>query len=189
LFDLENEGLNEGSAVRSALCQEADALPSFHQVPLAALGAPAVGIIAEFFFGYSIDDLTPGTEPMPPAEAAANARALSNGIFVVIAVPFVVCAAIYSLLYRTYPRDRARALQAQEVAMVRDPSFVVLENNVSEVGDSDAHTEMDDIPGRAGKGAKRAETEEETLLGGDERRGSKRAEFLERTRLRLDTVV
>lgn len=117
------------------------------QVPLAALGAPVVGIIAESIFGYDASGAGKKDTPMPPAERAANARALGNGIFVVVAIPFVVCAAIYSLLYRAYPRDRARALQAQEVAMVRDPSFVGLPCSGLEAGEVDSDTEMGDLAG------------------------------------------
>lgn len=129
-----------------------------------------MGIIAEVFFGYNISDEQPGAPPLSPAQRAANARALGNGIFVVVAIPFAVCAAIYSLLYGTYPADRARAQHAQELAMVRDPSFVGLPSSGGDPPEGDPDTELGEFSGGGEERAtaRAGDREKEKLLRNSE---------------------
>ncbi|GAQ77780.1 major facilitator superfamily protein [Klebsormidium nitens] len=69
---------------------------------LSALAAPLVGVLAEVMYGYKFDVLK-ASEP-----SAANARALSNGLFACMAPSFGICAATYGLLYATYHKDKDR---------------------------------------------------------------------------------
>lgn len=69
---------------------------------ISALAAPLVGVLAEVMYGYKFDVLK-ASEP-----SAANARALSNGLFACMAPSFGICAATYGLLYRTYHKDKDR---------------------------------------------------------------------------------
>eukprot|EP00850_Spirogloea_muscicola_P000242 SM000001S04644 [mRNA] locus=s1:1445245:1447346:- [translate_table: standard] len=75
---------------------------------VAALAAPAVGILAERVFGYRADMVVP--EEGSPQEA----RALSRGLFSCMAVPFGLCCLLFSTLYYTYSRDRNRASEGKK---------------------------------------------------------------------------
>lgn len=68
---------------------------------LAAAGAPLVGILAQKMFDY-----TPESGGFTPD--LHNAKAIAQGIFWLIACPFLVCLLLINLLYCTYPRDRNR---------------------------------------------------------------------------------
>lgn len=65
---------------------------------LAAFAPPTVGYLAENWFGYSNQGKTVSDHD--------KALALSQGLFVTIAIPFVICCLVYSLLYKTYPKDK-----------------------------------------------------------------------------------
>jgi hypothetical protein len=69
---------------------------------ISALAAPLVGVMAEVLYGYKFDVLK-ASEP-----SASNARALSRGLFACMAPSFAICAATYSLIYRTYHKDKER---------------------------------------------------------------------------------
>jgi hypothetical protein len=58
--------------------------------------------MAEVLYGYKFDVLK-ASEP-----SASNAQALSRGLFACMAPSFAVCAATYSLIYRTYHKDKDR---------------------------------------------------------------------------------
>ncbi|KAL3693817.1 hypothetical protein R1sor_007468 [Riccia sorocarpa] len=68
---------------------------------ISALGTPLVGILAERLFGFST-----ASAFRPDAK---NARALAEGVFCLVAVPFSLCLVVISILYWTYPKDRDRA--------------------------------------------------------------------------------
>lgn len=79
-----------------------------------AIAAPMVGLLAENVFGYRAD------QAIPESGSVTEARALSRGLFSVMAVPFGLCCFCYTFLYGTYKRDREHA-QAQ--ARRHHPSF------------------------------------------------------------------
>lgn len=79
---------------------------------VAAAGAPLVGLLAERAFGYS-GGAAVGDNP---AENLAKARSLGSALLIFSAVPWTLCAAFFSGLHWTYPRDRERAAAlAQEM--------------------------------------------------------------------------
>jgi len=98
---------------------------------ISALGAPLVGIAAQSLFGFTGTAATagcggggpggggaapPGAEPTPgPLPAAGDldkAEALGNALLLFTAVPWALCAVLYSGLHWTYPGDRRRAAEA-----------------------------------------------------------------------------
>ncbi|KAL2633928.1 hypothetical protein R1flu_005407 [Riccia fluitans] len=68
---------------------------------ISALGTPLVGVLAERIFGFST-----ASAFRPDAK---NARALAQGVFCLVAVPFSLCLFVISILYWTYPKDRDKA--------------------------------------------------------------------------------
>ncbi|KQJ90039.1 uncharacterized protein LOC100830548 isoform X2 [Brachypodium distachyon] len=71
---------------------------------LSSFAPPLVGILAQHVYGYRPDNK--GRSVRLDRE---NATSLAKALYTAIAIPFMVCAAIYSFLYCTYPRDRDRA--------------------------------------------------------------------------------
>ena len=70
----------------------------------AVAGAPAVGWMAETFYGYKMP--AGGADAVASAaEAAANADALSRALLVCTLVPWALCFCCYSLLHFTLPSD------------------------------------------------------------------------------------
>ncbi|CAM6083823.1 unnamed protein product [Calypogeia fissa] len=65
-----------------------------------AMAAPMVGLLAENVFGYRADQV------ILESGSVTEARALSRGLFTVMAVPFGLCCFCYTFLYGTYKRDR-----------------------------------------------------------------------------------
>ncbi|KAL6846061.1 hypothetical protein ACP4OV_023509 [Aristida adscensionis] len=81
---------------------------SFESV-LASFAPPVVGFLAEHVYGYN--PISNGAEAgaVNVGRDRSNASALGKALYTAIAIPMALCCFIYSLLYRTYPRDRERA--------------------------------------------------------------------------------
>uniref|UniRef100_A0A804QBZ7 Major facilitator superfamily (MFS) profile domain-containing protein n=1 Tax=Zea mays TaxID=4577 RepID=A0A804QBZ7_MAIZE len=76
---------------------------SFESV-LSSFAPPIVGLLAERVYGYRPNDKGESVE-----QDRENAASLAKALYTSIAIPFIVCTAIYSFLYCSYPRDRERA--------------------------------------------------------------------------------
>lgn len=76
---------------------------------LSALAAPAVGYIAEQWYGYRADMV------IPPEGSPREARAIGQGLFLCMAIPWGLCALSYGTLYHTYSKDRSRAAAREDV--------------------------------------------------------------------------
>ncbi|BFI21239.1 hypothetical protein MPTK1_8g00800 [Marchantia polymorpha subsp. ruderalis] len=82
---------------------------------VAAFGPPLAGILSERIYGFV---------PIPKGTSHSvgetidrqNASALGKAIFTSMGLPFAICCMIYSLLYRTYPRDRDEVRAAKYLA-------------------------------------------------------------------------
>ncbi|KAF9623784.1 hypothetical protein IFM89_005291 [Coptis chinensis] len=80
---------------------------SFESI-LASFAPPVVGILSQHLYGY---------KPVPRGSSQTveietdreNAASLAKALYTAIAIPMTICCFIYSFLYCTYPRDRARA--------------------------------------------------------------------------------
>ncbi|KAJ0024947.1 hypothetical protein Pint_08329 [Pistacia integerrima] len=80
---------------------------SFESI-LSSFAPPVVGILAQHVYGY---------KPVPEGSTASeeiatdreNAASLAKALYTSIGIPMALCCLIYSYLYSTYPRDRARA--------------------------------------------------------------------------------
>lgn len=79
---------------------------SFESV-LASFAPPVVGFLAEHVYGYN--PISYGAGASSVGRDKSNAGALAKALYTAIAIPMLLCCFIYSLLYRTYPRDRERA--------------------------------------------------------------------------------
>ncbi|CAD6343842.1 unnamed protein product [Miscanthus lutarioriparius] len=79
---------------------------SFESV-LASFAPPVVGFLAEHVYGYN--PIFYGAADDNVGRDKSNADALAKALYTSIAIPMLLCCFIYSLLYRTYPRDRERA--------------------------------------------------------------------------------
>ncbi|KAK3133199.1 hypothetical protein QOZ80_6AG0533640 [Eleusine coracana subsp. coracana] len=71
---------------------------------LSSFASPLVGKLAQRVYGYEPED-----EGKSVQLDRRNAESLARALYVAIAIPFVICASIYSFLYCSYPRDRERA--------------------------------------------------------------------------------
>jgi hypothetical protein len=71
---------------------------------LSSFAPPIVGLLAERVYGYRPNDKGESVE-----QDRGNAASLAKALYTSIAIPFIVCTAIYSFLYCSYPRDRERA--------------------------------------------------------------------------------
>jgi hypothetical protein len=76
---------------------------SFESV-LASFAPPIVGLLAQRVYGYKPNDKGESVQ-----QDRENAASLAKALYACIAIPFILCTAIYSLLYCSYPRDRDRA--------------------------------------------------------------------------------
>ncbi|XP_062199311.1 uncharacterized protein LOC133901819 isoform X1 [Phragmites australis] len=79
---------------------------SFESV-LSSFAPPVVGFLAEHVYGYK--PISYGAGVSSVGRDRSNAAALAKALYTAIAIPMLLCCFIYSLLYRTYPRDRERA--------------------------------------------------------------------------------
>jgi len=73
------------------------------------IGPLLVGLLSQRLFGYRLS--TEQVASMPQQDREQNAEALGKALFFSSACPYAVCAALFSLLYFTYPHDCKRALQ------------------------------------------------------------------------------
>jgi hypothetical protein len=80
------------------------ALDRSFETVLSSFAPPIVGILAQRVYGYRPDD-----KGLGPRLDRENAASLAKALYTAIAIPFTICAAIYSFLYCSYPRDRDRA--------------------------------------------------------------------------------
>ena len=80
------------------------ALDRSFETVLSSFAPPIVGILAQRVYGDRPDDKGPSTQLV-----RGNAAAPATALYTATAIPFTVCAAIYSFLYCSYPRDRDRA--------------------------------------------------------------------------------
>ncbi|RZS02119.1 hypothetical protein BHM03_00032101 [Ensete ventricosum] len=80
---------------------------SFESI-LASFAPPVVGILAEHLYGYRPTPSGSGEGAVLESDRA-NAASLAKALYTGIAIPMSLCCSIYSFLYCTYPRDRARA--------------------------------------------------------------------------------
>jgi len=72
--------------------------------------APAVvGILAEHVYGYK--PIPEGSSKTIETEThKGNVAALAEALYTTIAIPMALCCLIYAFLYRTYPKDRDKAI-------------------------------------------------------------------------------
>ena len=75
------------------------------QGAIAACGAPLVGRLAEHAFGF----VGAAETSADPEENLRKARALGSALLVFTALPWALCALLFSGLHWSYPRDRRRA--------------------------------------------------------------------------------
>ncbi|CAK0781097.1 hypothetical protein CVIRNUC_005284 [Coccomyxa viridis] len=100
------------------------------EMAIAACAAPVVAKLAESYFGFDGTATTSGDV----AHDLSKAKALSNALSVMCAVPWTLCALIFTGLYLTYSRDKAGA-QLREAAadqkgrLVQRNGFLRLESN------------------------------------------------------------
>ena len=80
------------------------ALDKSLEAALSSFAPPIVGILAQRVYGY-----TPGGKGGSVEQDRRNADSLAKALYMAIAVPFTVCASMYSFMYCSYPRDREHA--------------------------------------------------------------------------------
>nr|CAB3456930.1 unnamed protein product [Digitaria exilis] len=80
------------------------ALDKSFEAVLSSFAPPIVGILAQGVYGYTPDDKGESVQ-----QDRRNADSLAKALYMAIAVPFIVCASMYSFMYFSYPRDRERA--------------------------------------------------------------------------------
>jgi hypothetical protein len=85
------------------------ALDNAFESILASFAPPAVGFLSQHLYGFKLADGGAGKNGSSPERDRENAASLAKALYTAIAIPFTVCAAIYSFLYCSYPRDRDRA--------------------------------------------------------------------------------
>jgi len=70
-----------------------------------------VGVLSQQIFGYKMS--TKQVMDMPLEERQENARALGQSLFFSSALPYAVCAVLFTLLYRTYAADARNATESE----------------------------------------------------------------------------
>jgi MFS family permease len=78
------------------------------EMAVAALAVPVVGVLAEKWFGFDGTATASGN----PALDGPKAEALSRALTLMTALPWAACAALYTLVHWSYPRDKRAALAA-----------------------------------------------------------------------------
>lgn len=100
---------------------------SFESV-LASFAPPVVGLLAQQVYGYV--PFPDGGVNQGLAERK-NTKALAEAIYTAVGAPMVVCCAVYSLLYRTYPQDRDNTLEFNYVGVGQEaPNTLELSTEV-----------------------------------------------------------
>mmetsp|Transcript_5450 Transcript_5450/g.15171 ORF Transcript_5450/g.15171 Transcript_5450/m.15171 type:complete len:500 (+) Transcript_5450:565-2064(+) len=82
------------------------------EVAIAACATPVVGLVAEYFYGYE-GPVARRQENMSSVAAerhVSNAKALGSALLISLMVPYVFSLVCYGLLYRSYPKDKARLI-------------------------------------------------------------------------------
>ena len=84
----------------------------------ALFGAPLVGLLAEFAFGYDISSAPQDMDQMSPEARHSNALALGKALMLICMVAWTLCLLVWCVVAYTYPRDRAavRAAEAEAKA-------------------------------------------------------------------------
>ncbi|TVU09339.1 hypothetical protein EJB05_42808, partial [Eragrostis curvula] len=121
---------------------------------LSSFAPPMVGILAQRVYGYKPDDKGKSVQ-----QDLQNAESLAKALYMAIAIPFVICASIYSFLYCSYPRDRERArmrllVESELENMELDSSCLEDGDGLVEIFDSvnGGEGEKDDAKMLAGRG-------------------------------------
>lgn len=57
------------------------------------------------FFGYQTPPLGTEISSLPAAIRTRNMMALAYGMFLVALIPWTLCLILYTLVYKTYPKD------------------------------------------------------------------------------------
>jgi hypothetical protein len=112
---------------------------------LSSFAPPMVGILAQRVYGYEQNDKGQNVQL-----DRQNAESLAKALYMAIAIPFVICASIYSFLYCSYPQDRERArmqlLVESELEQTElDSSCLEYGNGLVEVSNSADRGEVDDV--------------------------------------------
>ncbi|XP_051187356.1 uncharacterized protein [Lolium perenne] len=87
------------------------ALDNAFESILASFAPPVVGYMSQHLYGFKLagGGAAGKNGSSSPERDRANAASLAKALYTAIAIPFTICAAIYSFLYCSYPRDRDRA--------------------------------------------------------------------------------
>jgi len=107
------------------------AVERFFGSVIASFAVPLVGVIAENYFGYHIDEdnaLDPSAEE--PAAAGEvfhpfqtrRAKVVGDAITLVAVISWIFCACIWSILYFTYPTDRLSEADEEEEEVLGESS-------------------------------------------------------------------
>ncbi|CAN6217461.1 unnamed protein product [Urochloa humidicola] len=80
------------------------ALDKSFEALLSSFAPPIVGILAQHVYGFTPDDKGKSVQ-----QDQQNADSLAKALYMAIAIPFIVCASIYSFMYCSYPQDREHA--------------------------------------------------------------------------------
>ncbi|CAL5088610.1 unnamed protein product [Urochloa decumbens] len=80
------------------------ALDKSFEAALSSFAPSIVGILAQQVYGY-----TPDGKGESVHQDRQNADSLAKALYMAIAIPFIVCASMYSFMYCSYPRDREHA--------------------------------------------------------------------------------
>ncbi|KAL6846062.1 hypothetical protein ACP4OV_023510 [Aristida adscensionis] len=112
------------------------ALDKSFEAALSSFAPPIVGILSQRVFGYRPDDKGKSVQL-----DRQNAESLAKALYTAIAIPFIVCASMYSFMYCSYPRDRERArmqfqVESEMEQMELDSSCLEDGNERSEVFNS-----------------------------------------------------
>jgi len=76
-----------------------------------SLGPVLVGVMSQRLFGYKLS--TEQVSSMSPAARQKNAEALGKSLFLCSALPYVICASLFSFLYFTYTHDVRMAAESE----------------------------------------------------------------------------
>lgn len=76
-----------------------------------SIGPILVGWLSQRIFGYRLS--TQQVHNMSPEARSQNAQALGKSLFLSSALPYAICAALFSLLYCTYTHDCRRATESE----------------------------------------------------------------------------
>jgi hypothetical protein len=118
------------------------ALDNAFESILASFAPPIVGFMSQHLYGFKLADGGAGKNgSSSPERDRANAASLAKALYTAIAIPFTICAAIYSFLYCSYPRDRDRA-RMQSLAESELQRMELQEGSGLRSGDGDRRFEL-----------------------------------------------